>query len=224
MSKLTDKLKALKACSAGIEWVQDRTPQQMWEECERGDWLLWLAVKLHVDRKLIVLAACKCARESLQYVADGEDRPRRAIETAETWCRGDANIEEVRRAANAANAAYATADADAAAYAAEAAAVAVAAAANAADAADAAFAAAYAAYAAAAAYDAAAYDAAAYAAAANAANAADAAFAAANAAYATAAADAAAARLRSLRKSASYVRDIIPFEIIEQRMNEEQGE
>jgi len=197
MSKLTDKLKALGACSAGIEWVQDRTPQQMWEECERGDWLLWLAVKLNVDRKLIVLAACKCARESLQYVADAEDRPRRAIETAETWCRGDANLEEVRRAANAADAAYADADADADAYAA--------------------FAAAFAAYAADAAFAADAPFAATYAAA----TAAAAAVAAANAAYATAAyatADAA-ARLQSLRQSASYVRDIIPFEIIEQRTN-----
>ncbi len=88
------------------------------------------------------MAACACARLSLVHVPSGEERPRIAIETAESWCRGEANIEQVREArrnaAAYAAAAYAAYAYDAAAY-------------------DAAAAAAYAAYA----VDAAAYDAAA---------------------------------------------------------------
>jgi hypothetical protein len=74
--------------------------------------MLWIAARLEIDRKLIVSAACLCARQSLVHVRPGEDRPRIAIETAERWVRGEATIKEVRAARRAA--AYAAA-ADAAA-------------------------------------------------------------------------------------------------------------
>jgi hypothetical protein len=105
--------------------------------------MLWLAAKVKIDHKQIVLAACDCAETALRHVPEGEDRPRKAIKTARAWARGEATLDEVRTAA------YADADADADAAAA-AAAYAAAAAAYAADAAAAA--AAYAAYAAHAAY------------------------------------------------------------------------
>ena len=38
-----------------------------------------------VDPKLLVLAACACARESLQFARTGDARPRAAIEAAEVW-------------------------------------------------------------------------------------------------------------------------------------------
>jgi len=71
--------------------------------------MLWLAAKIEVDRKLIVKAACQCARLALPHVPAGETRPLIAIETTEKWCEGEATIEEVRKAAEAAYAAaYAT--------------------------------------------------------------------------------------------------------------------
>jgi hypothetical protein len=48
-----------------------------------------VAHKPGVDRSLVVLAACDCARTWLRHVPPGEDRPRLAIETAEAWCRGE---------------------------------------------------------------------------------------------------------------------------------------
>jgi hypothetical protein len=54
------------------------------------------------SRKLGVFIACRVAREALRYVPAGEDRPLRAIETAERWCRREATAEECDRAANAA--------------------------------------------------------------------------------------------------------------------------
>jgi hypothetical protein len=93
------------------------------EKCERGDWLLWLAGKIGIDRKVLVLAACDCAERALKYVEKGEDRPRVAIATARKWANGDEGItiEDVRDAADAADAAADAADANAAAYAARAA-------------------------------------------------------------------------------------------------------
>jgi hypothetical protein len=95
-------LEGLGACPEAIEWAGDRTPEQAWRECPRGDWLLWAAERVGVDRRLLVLAACDCAETALVHVPDGEERPRMAIETARAWARGEATIEEVRAAAGAA--------------------------------------------------------------------------------------------------------------------------
>jgi hypothetical protein len=151
-TELTAALTTHDACDEAIAWVESsrrKLAAKIWDDCERGDWMLWIAARAGVDRKLLVSAACLCAREALKYVKPGEDRPRIAIETAERWVRGEATIEEVRAARNAADDHAAASAAYAAAYAAYAAAYAAASAAYAADAAYAA--AAYAAYAAAAA-------------------------------------------------------------------------
>jgi hypothetical protein len=196
-------LRSLRACDSAIAWASTQpNAATAWAACERGDWLLWLAARVHLDRKRLVQAACACARQALQYIPDGEDRPRLAIETAEAWARGEATIEELRKAADAASAAAA-----AAAYAYASAANASAAVAANASAADAAAAAAnVAAWAAVAAV---AY-AAAWAAATHAADAATAdAAAAANAPAATA------ARERALRRCAELVRESITWADIE---------
>ena len=145
-------LKELNACPEAYKWAHGKTFHRVWQTCDRADWLLWLCEKMvgqpgWPTRKELVLAACACAETSLKYVKAGEDRPRKAIETARAWVRGEVSIEDVGRAAYAAYAAaYAAAAAAYAAYA------------------YAAYAAAYAAYAAAAAYAAYAAAAAAYAA------------------------------------------------------------
>jgi hypothetical protein len=218
--KMTFKaqMKALGACSTGMQWAGRHGLSWVWRECRRGDWMLWLAARADIDRKLIVSAVCGCARLALLYVPAGEDRPIRSIETAEAWVRGEVDISVVRTAAAAYASAYA-ASAYAAAYAADAYAAAYAAAAYAADAAysDAAAAAAYAAsaaasaaYASAAAAADAAYADAAYAAYADASAAAYAAAAyAADAAYAAAADAAYAERARVLGECADIVRSYI---------------
>ena len=110
MKSTKDILTKLGACPEAVKWAGRKTHKKAWGTCQRGDWLLWIAGKLNVDRKKLVLAACGCARTALKYVPEGEDRPRIAIETAEAWIKGEATIEQVRTAAYAAtNAAYAAA-------------------------------------------------------------------------------------------------------------------
>jgi hypothetical protein len=65
--------------------------------------LLWLAKRVGFDRARLVRAACACARQALDYIPDGEERPRLAIETAEAWAKGEAALADVRRAADAAS-------------------------------------------------------------------------------------------------------------------------
>ena len=113
------RLIALRACAEAVAWVERKSMRTAWRTCPKGDWMLWLAARVGVDRRQIVLAACGCARLSLGRVSAGELRPLCAIETAEAWARGDAGVSlgDVRVAADAAYAADA-ADAASAAYAA----------------------------------------------------------------------------------------------------------
>jgi len=101
-------LQKLGACQESLKWIATQAdPETAWQNCHRGDWMLWLLGKLDADRKQLVLACCKIARLSLKYIPENENRPRIAIEIAEKWCRGEATLEEVESAADAAYAAAA---------------------------------------------------------------------------------------------------------------------
>ena len=104
-SSFREYLVQIGACQDAREWAGDRTAEQAWAECDRADWLLWWAAKEGVDRKLLVRLAGQFARTALQFVMPGDQRPLKAIETAEAWCEGKATLEEVRNAADAADAA-----------------------------------------------------------------------------------------------------------------------
>jgi hypothetical protein len=125
--RVIEYLKSVGACGDAIAWTRKQlTLARAWKVCKRGDWMLWLLGRDAGEpgsekRKPLVLAACECARLSLKYVKAGEERPRIAIETAEKWTRGEATIEEVRKADFAyADFAYAAYAASASAYAASA--------------------------------------------------------------------------------------------------------
>ena len=129
-----DQLDSLFACPDALEWLREQrhpTLATAWAECERGDWMLWLAGRLAGPqgsdaRRPLTLAACECARLSLprwEALHANDRRPHVAIETAEAWARGGdgaPSLDEVRRAAYATYAyasAYACASACACAYA-----------------------------------------------------------------------------------------------------------
>src|SRR3972149_5439200 len=100
---ISDLLDSVGACKKAVDWAgKRRVGAAAWRACPRADWMLWIAVRLGVDRRRVTLAACACARTVLRHVPSGEQRPRIAIETAERWARGEATIQEVRRASVAA--------------------------------------------------------------------------------------------------------------------------
>ena len=100
-------LEEMNACGDAIDYAKTKESlEQAWLECERGDWLLWFAARLEVDRKLLVSAVCDCAELAIKHVKDGEKRPAEAIRITRLWIKGQATLEEVRIAAHAANAAY----------------------------------------------------------------------------------------------------------------------
>ncbi len=127
--KINDYIKEIKKLDACGEAIKDalkyETSQDLWEDCKRGDWMLWLIGKMSGEpgsekRKKLVISACKCARLALVHVPEAEDRPLIAIETAEKWVRNEdgTTLDDVRSAAAYAAAYAAAAAADAAAAAA----------------------------------------------------------------------------------------------------------
>ena len=144
-------LKDLRACPEAIEWTikTDGTPQELWDKCERGDWLLWRIGEIisgddESQLRRLILAKAYCSKLVVHLMKD--ERSQKAVKVAEQFGLGQATRAELDAACT--NAAYVAADAADAAACTNAAYAAYAAADAAYAAADAAYAAAYAAYAA----------------------------------------------------------------------------
>jgi len=86
-----------------FEWVvahmRDGSLQALWNASRDADDMLRLYIRTE-DRAGVVRAACACAREALAFVAPRETRPRRAIEAAEAWTRGQATVDAVEGASD----------------------------------------------------------------------------------------------------------------------------
>jgi len=102
----TDVLRELDACSEAVEWMRELSPDDAWAKCVRGDWMLWLLGRVD-DRRNLVALVCQCARLALPHDKSGTAIV--AIETAERWVAGNADLDEVRRAASASSASAAAA-------------------------------------------------------------------------------------------------------------------
>jgi hypothetical protein len=136
--KFKELVKSLDACKEGVEWLGDRTFKEFYEDCPRGDWMLWLFKKVNPDDlQLLTLAKGHCANTVRHLMTD--ERSLKAVDTAIAFGEGKATRQELDKAAitayAGADAAYAGADAWVAAWAAGWAAAAAADAAYAADAA-----------------------------------------------------------------------------------------
>ena len=49
--EFVEKLRKYKACDEAVEWVADQSLEEIWETCVRGDWLMWLVIFFHMDKK-----------------------------------------------------------------------------------------------------------------------------------------------------------------------------
>ena len=112
----TTKLEKLSACREAIEWVKDqKSPEKAWQNCHRGDWMLWIAKKLDVDDRLLTLAKATCANQARHFMTD--QRSLDALDACFRYANGELTREELNTFAYAAYAAASDA-ADAADYAA----------------------------------------------------------------------------------------------------------
>jgi hypothetical protein len=98
-------LKALKACECALEWVEDRTIEQAVADCHRGDWLLWLADKLKIDKRKLSLATGMCAN-TVRHLMTNKGIIK-AVDDAIAYGRGEIGDKEFNAVAADVYAAYA---------------------------------------------------------------------------------------------------------------------
>lgn len=108
-------LEELNACPSSRKWAGQKTIEEVVAECHRGDWLLWLASAIEIDRCQLVLPKAHCANTVRHLMKD--QRSLNAVDIAIAYGEGRATDEELRKAAcAAADAATAYFAADAATY------------------------------------------------------------------------------------------------------------
>jgi hypothetical protein len=121
---MKDLLIKLNACNEAKEWAENKSWEEIYNTCHRGDWLLWLFKKTNPDDlQLLTLTKGHCANTVRHLMKDKISI--KAVDTAIAFGEGKATRDELDVAAAyvaayaaAAYAAYAAAAADAAAYAA----------------------------------------------------------------------------------------------------------
>lgn len=102
----------LNACDPAKIWAEGKTWKEIYNTCDRGDWLLWLFYKTmqhdsEVDFKLLVEAKAKCANTVRHLMKDA--RSTNAIDVCFAFVAGNASRQDLKNAAAAAYAAYADA-------------------------------------------------------------------------------------------------------------------
>ncbi len=94
-------LKTNRACEPGLKWAETQSDlYELWNNCHRGDWMLWLADRLQVDKRKQVLCAALCAHTVVHLMTDR--RSREAVRIAFLYGRGKATNEQLREAREAA--------------------------------------------------------------------------------------------------------------------------
>ena len=111
MKTFKQLLNKLNACKEAVRWADDKTIEQVIEQCHRGDWLLWLARRVDIGLHPLTLAKGHCANTVRHLMKD--ERSIKAVDTAIAFGEGKVTIAEFAADYAAAAAAYAAAAADA---------------------------------------------------------------------------------------------------------------
>lgn len=96
------------ACDPASEWAGDMTVEEVVEKCHRGDWLLWLAEEVRVEKHLLVLAGGLSANTVRHLMKD--ERSKNAVDVYIRYGQGHATDEELNAAMSDARIAWFDAD------------------------------------------------------------------------------------------------------------------
>jgi hypothetical protein len=114
MKTFVNLLYELGACNEAQIFCSGKTLEQAWQECPRGDWMLWLYYRSKdADKRLLTLAKGYCAKTVEHLMTDAHSK--KAVQAAIDYGNGLINDEELKQitddaAADAAYADYAYAD------------------------------------------------------------------------------------------------------------------
>ena len=82
-------------CDEGLKYYEIcKTSREAWDNCPRGDWMLWIAAKLKIDEKLIFKAKGLCAKTVEQLMKD--EWSKTAVQAAFDYSDGKITEEQLR--------------------------------------------------------------------------------------------------------------------------------
>ena len=88
-------------CEDALEFRKKyKTFRVAWNNCPRGDWMLWLAEKLQVDRRLLVLTGGHCANTVRHLM--GDERSTKGVDACIAYGEGRIGEDELDAAMDAA--------------------------------------------------------------------------------------------------------------------------
>ena len=94
----TERLKRFALCSEAKEWMKSqKNATEAWNNCERGDWMLWIAKKLNVDDRKLTMAKAMCAKQ-VEYLMK-DQRSKDALQACIDYFNGLISREQLNAAA-----------------------------------------------------------------------------------------------------------------------------
>lgn len=105
MKTFKELLIELDACEEAVDWAEDKTVEEVVEQCHRGDWLLWLADRVDIGLQPLTLAEGQCANTVRHLMTD--ERIRVAIDASIAFGEGRVAKDDLNRTGYASAAAWA---------------------------------------------------------------------------------------------------------------------
>ena len=81
------QLNKLNACNEAVNWVGEKDLKTAWQECERGDWMLWYLQKTELDIRKLTLIKAECANLVKHLMED--ERSKKAVDAAIAFGNGE---------------------------------------------------------------------------------------------------------------------------------------
>ena len=115
MTTVADLIRHLKPCQDALQWAANYTnPVQAWNECPRGDWMLWLLGKTNhsnpwTDGRKALLACCLDCAETAKHLWPEKQLEVISMSVAvlRCWIAGTASADAAKKARRDLYAAYA---------------------------------------------------------------------------------------------------------------------
>ena len=82
-------------CDDGLAYCESRASfEEAWRDCERGDWMLWLAAHLKIDRRKLARAMALCANTVRHLMKDAGYE--KAVDDVLAYADGEIDLEGLR--------------------------------------------------------------------------------------------------------------------------------
>lgn len=95
--KTTNEIEKYNPCKEAIFFRNKyKTFKEAWDNCNRGDWMLWIAYQVVVDKRILTYAKALCAETVIHLMKD--KRSINAIKVAKLYGKGKATKQELNLA------------------------------------------------------------------------------------------------------------------------------